>query len=414
MIIFTRGGDAKLAYEVTLKGLLNDSIPIQRQIFVDAGNLAILENWELPYSPKNAGDRKFSGNIPFERVIAEKRADIAYATAHFRSTGESGGLNEASKEIFASLFEQDVSARKDSNKGSMSALAFGATGLSKEYRAMHNPALDGSSPNCYSSALNSLSTLQASGVARHFFYLLAEGSQPASPLPHSPTCNFSSLSGIGRNKAARIWYRAVTVYMTSTTNYLQAADATFKAATDIFGLSSTEANAVVATWAAVSVTTPTLVLAAAPTPGMPSQAIAASEGETPQEITTSTHSAETDCKKGARGTVSTNGYTKVSIGPYHGVNWLWSELEQRCIEGTPFSNGGSTRFFLELRSAYVVSTRVNGDCGLRQFVVRQVFADGHTEDTLLIDSEPGVKSFNPPAVILESQSTPSLPAGGCP
>jgi Zn-dependent metalloprotease len=56
----------------------------------------------------------------------------------------------------------------------------------------------------------------SSGVANHFFYLLAEGSVPTTA---SPTCDGSVFVGIGRSKAEKIWYRALTTYMTSSTNY---------------------------------------------------------------------------------------------------------------------------------------------------------------------------------------------------
>ena len=63
----------------------------------------------------------------------------------------------------------------------------------------------------------------SSGVANHFFHLLAAGTSQGSP-----TCNptdqrvatgNATLSGIDRAKAEQIWYRALTVYMTSGTKY---------------------------------------------------------------------------------------------------------------------------------------------------------------------------------------------------
>ena len=83
----------------------------------------------------------------------------------------------------------------------------------------------------------------SSGVANHFFYLLAEGSgagPSAAWTTRSPTCNGSTVTGIGRAKAEKIWYRALTVYMTSSTNYAGARTATINAATDLYGPSSAE------------------------------------------------------------------------------------------------------------------------------------------------------------------------------
>ena len=83
-----------------------------------------------------------------------------------------------------------------------------------------------------------------------FYYLLAEGSVATPP---SPTCNGSNVVGIGRADAERIWYRALTTYMTTTTNYAQARIATLKAGRDLFGNPSTQLSAVDGAWAAVSV-----------------------------------------------------------------------------------------------------------------------------------------------------------------
>jgi len=62
-----------------------------------------------------------------------------------------------------------------------------------------------------------------------------------------------TLTGITRAKAEKIWYRALTVYMTSATNYAAARVATVSAATDLYGATSTETNAVKAAWTAVRV-----------------------------------------------------------------------------------------------------------------------------------------------------------------
>ena len=96
----------------------------------------------------------------------------------------------------------------------------------------------------------------SSGPANHFFYLLSEGSGAKTIngiAYNSPTCNGTTITGIGRAQAAAIWYRALTVYMTSSTNYSGARVATVNAATDLYGATSTQVAAVKAAWAAVAV-----------------------------------------------------------------------------------------------------------------------------------------------------------------
>ncbi|WP_410794048.1 M4 family metallopeptidase [Kribbella sp. C-35] len=58
---------------------------------------------------------------------------------------------------------------------------------------------------------------------------------------------------MGITKAEKIWYRALTTYMTSRTDYHGARTATLNAATDLYGVSSAERAAVDKAWAAVNV-----------------------------------------------------------------------------------------------------------------------------------------------------------------
>jgi zinc metalloprotease ZmpA len=123
---------------------------------------------------------------------------------------------------------------------------------------MIRPSADGASADCWYSGVGGLNVHYSSGVANHFFYLLAEGTTKGSP---SPTCNDGdtktatgngSLTGIGRTNAEKIWYRALTVYMTGSTNYLGARTATLKAAADLYGAGGAESSAVAAAWTAVN------------------------------------------------------------------------------------------------------------------------------------------------------------------
>ncbi|MFZ9520454.1 MAG: M4 family metallopeptidase, partial [Silvanigrellaceae bacterium] len=172
-------------------------------------------------------------------------------TAKLVYSGESGGLNEATSDIFGTLVEYFANNQKDVPDYLIGEQLY-KSGGGKALRYMYNPPLDGRSPGCYSTTLGTLDVHYSSGVANHFFYLLAEGSTPAG-LPVSPTCNGSSLSGIGRDAAGAIWYRALTVYMTSSTNYAGARAATLQAARDLFGSTSSQALAVASAWSAVGV-----------------------------------------------------------------------------------------------------------------------------------------------------------------
>ncbi|MDC0711334.1 M4 family metallopeptidase [Stigmatella sp. ncwal1] len=172
---------------------------------------------------------------------------VTSRTAGLVYSGESGGLNEATSDIFGSLVEFYAANANDPGDFLIGEEIY-KTGTALRY--MYKPSLDGKSPDCYTSTVGNLDVHASSGIGNHFFYLLSQGSNAS---PASPTCNSSAVTGIGKDKAGKIWYRALTVYFTSSTKYAAARTATLKAATDLYGATSTEYNTVNAAWAAVNV-----------------------------------------------------------------------------------------------------------------------------------------------------------------
>ena len=179
-------------------------------------------------------------------------------------SGESGGLNEATSDIFGTMVEYYANNPNDPGDYVVGEELFpNNAAMNQAIRWMFKPSLDGASPDCYSSSLGSIDVHYSSGVANHFYYLLAEGAVVptgfgagtwANLSASSLVCNGNtSLVGIGRTAASKIWYRALTVYMTSSTNYAAARAATLSAATDLYGAGSAQYNAVAAAWSAVSV-----------------------------------------------------------------------------------------------------------------------------------------------------------------
>ena len=180
---------------------------------------------------------------------------VTSRTAGLIYSGESGGLNEATSDIFGTMVEFFAANAVDTPDYLIGEKLFKAGGA---IRDMVNPSSDGTSADCWYSTVGSLDVHYSSGVANHFYYLLAEGTTNGSP---SRTCvagntktatGTGTLVGIGRAKAEKIWYRALTVYMTSSTNYAAARTATLAAATDLYGAGSPEVNAVAAAWTAVN------------------------------------------------------------------------------------------------------------------------------------------------------------------
>jgi Zn-dependent metalloprotease len=174
-------------------------------------------------------------------------------------SGESGALNEATSDIFATAIE--FFSNNPSDPGDyLIGEKIDINGNGTPLRYLHDPTLDGVSRGCWTSSVGNLDVHYSSGVANHFFFNLAEGTGKTT-YGLSPVCGSApAVLGIGRAKAERIWYRALDVYFTSTTRYVSHANptntaraATLSAATDLFGLCSTEYRTVQAAWTAVNV-----------------------------------------------------------------------------------------------------------------------------------------------------------------
>ncbi|MEU1607067.1 M4 family metallopeptidase [Micromonospora matsumotoense] len=117
-------------------------------------------------------------------------------------------------------------------------------------RNMYNPSALGDA-NCYSSSIPSQEVHAAAGPGNHWFYLLAMGSNPTNGQPTSPTCNSSTVTGLGIQKAIKIMYNAMLLKTTSS-SYLKYRTWTLQAAKTLYPGSCTEFNTVKAAWDAVS------------------------------------------------------------------------------------------------------------------------------------------------------------------
>ncbi|MFE5889177.1 M4 family metallopeptidase [Streptomyces sp. NPDC056462] len=181
---------------------------------------------------------------------------VTSKTAALTYSGESGGLNEATSDIFGSLVEFHAGNSADPGDYLIGEKVV-RSGLGRSaLRYMDKPSKDGVSVDCWSTGTADLDVHYSSGIGNHFAYLLAEGSGARTVNGvsyNSPTCDGSSVTGIGRGKLGKIWYRALTVYMTSSTNYAGARSATLSAAKDLYGAGSAEYSAVGAAWKAVNV-----------------------------------------------------------------------------------------------------------------------------------------------------------------
>ncbi|WP_133918115.1 M4 family metallopeptidase [Streptomyces sp. NBC_00582] len=176
-------------------------------------------------------------------------------TAGLNYSGESGGLNEATSDIFGTSVE--FYANNASDVGDyLIGEEIDINGDGTPLRYMDKPSKDGSSKDSWYSGIGSVDVHYSSGPANHFFYLLSEGSGTKTingVTYNSPTADGLAVTGIGRDKAEKIWFRALTTKFTSTTNYAGARTGTLAAAGELYGTTSAEYTAVANAWAGVAV-----------------------------------------------------------------------------------------------------------------------------------------------------------------
>ncbi|MFF4804689.1 M4 family metallopeptidase [Streptomyces sp. NPDC001351] len=177
-------------------------------------------------------------------------------TAGLNYSDESGGLNEATSDILGGVGVEFYANNASDPGDYLIGEKININGDGTPLRYMDKPSKDGGSADSWYSGVGNLDVHYSSGVANHFFYLLSEGSGAKvinGVSYNSPTSDGLPVTGIGRDKALQIWYRALTTKWTSTTNYAGARTGTLAAAGELYGTTSAEYKAVQDAWAAVAV-----------------------------------------------------------------------------------------------------------------------------------------------------------------
>ncbi|HQU86146.1 MAG TPA: M4 family metallopeptidase [Pyrinomonadaceae bacterium] len=183
----------------------------------------------------------FSPLVSLDVVGHELTHGVTQFSAGLIYSGQSGGLNEAVSDIFGNMIERSVKGQSANTWKVGEEIYTPGTG-GDALRYMDNPHADSHSIDHYSEYYNGLDVHYSSGIANKEFYLLSQGGTHHLG---------GSMTGIGADRAAAIWYYALTNFMTSGTNFLGARNATISAAQALYG--QTEALAVAKSWCLVGV-----------------------------------------------------------------------------------------------------------------------------------------------------------------
>ncbi|WP_231329603.1 M4 family metallopeptidase [Actinomadura graeca] len=224
---------------------------------VHYGNSYVNAFWEDSCFCMTYGDGSGNSKPLTELDVAghEMTHGVTSNTAGLIYEGESGGLNEATSDIFGTAME--FWSNNPSDVGDyFIGEKIDIFGNGQPLRYMDKPSKDGNSLDNWSPNAGGVDVHYSSGIANHFFYLLSEGSGSKvinGTTYNSPTADGKAVTGIGRDKAAAIWYKALTSEFRANTDYKGARDGTLKAAAALYGQTSPEYTAVANAWAGVKV-----------------------------------------------------------------------------------------------------------------------------------------------------------------
>jgi len=186
---------------------------------------------------------------------------VTAATSNLTYRGESGGLNESASDINGEAVEayaRNGGTGSIINAGNDWMMGKEISKTGTPLRWMYKPSKDGKSPNAWTTSLKRLDPHYSSGPNNRMFYFLAMGSSSVSTsdyysqyLTQAP----KNMTGIGIDKAYRIWFKANTTKLTSGSTYADARAAVVAAAQELYGVGSVEAKAAMRAYAAINVGT---------------------------------------------------------------------------------------------------------------------------------------------------------------
>jgi thermolysin len=191
----------------------------------------------------------FSPLVTLDICGHEMQHGITERTANLTYANESGALNESWSDVFGAMVERYAKGQT-SNTWKIGEQCYTPSVAGDALRYMDNPHAASNSgytadddPDHYAERYTGTGDSGGvhinSGIANKAFYLLAVGGTHHRG---------GSMTGIGADAAAKIWYRALTSYMTSSTNFKGARTATLNAAAALYGSGSANYNATAQAW----------------------------------------------------------------------------------------------------------------------------------------------------------------------
>ncbi|MCU0237065.1 MAG: M4 family metallopeptidase [Acidobacteria bacterium] len=223
------------------KGLDNKNLPIKAIVHYPGGtDNAFWNGNTLMMYFLDPGKYKFQTAAALDVIAHEYSHGVTQFTSDLIYANESGALNEAFSDIMGTAVEFQW---QPAGSGFCQADYYMGEDIFSNYgyalRNLVNPNLGGDP--CHLTQKKNLPNTEAGDwggvhinctIYGHAYYLLANGgTNPLSGM---------AVTGIGVDKATKIYYLAFTGYLTPGARFIDAANAILKAATNLFGSSSNE------------------------------------------------------------------------------------------------------------------------------------------------------------------------------
>ena len=242
--------NAKIVYDFYKEVLGRDSIDgkgMKLKSVVHYGNKYNNAFWNGSSMTYGDGDGvRFTpfGNAS-DVVGHEMMHGVTERTAGLRYQRQSGALNESWSDVFGNLIEKwmDKQAGKPERDGKWL--------IGEE---IFTPGTDGDALRSMSKPGSGYDKDPQPGHMKDYKDTSSDngGVHINSGIPNKAA--YEVAMAIGQDKLSDVWFRALTKYMTSSTQFSDAANFTVQSAMDLYGATSAEAKAVAAAWVSVGLT----------------------------------------------------------------------------------------------------------------------------------------------------------------
>ena len=258
----TAGVDAQYGAEKTFayyknvlgrNGIWNTGVGARSRVhYGNAYNNAFWDGTQMTYGD-GAGNAKPLTSI--DVAAHEMSHGVTENTAGLAYSGDAGGLNEATSDIFGTAVEFYANSSADPGDYLIGE-KININGNGTPLRYMDKPSKDGASQDCWTTNTKNLDPHYSSGPLNHWFFLASEGSGARTVngvAYNSPTCDGSTVTGAGRSNVEKVWYRTLSTKLTSSSNYAAARNGAIASAKELFGATSATCTAVEKAFTAIAV-----------------------------------------------------------------------------------------------------------------------------------------------------------------